>query len=169
MNKTIEETLIIDEGLVLKIYRDHLGYPTVGLGHLISNDPNTSIAHAVILLERELQTALNAEGRITTSEAMHLFRKDLARVNKQIEQASFYAAYRSLDEVRRIAIQNMCFNLGVAGVSKFKKMWNFISSRQYESAANEGLNSKWARQVPNRAQRVMHILRTGTTDHYKGK
>ncbi|MCR3907542.1 glycoside hydrolase family protein [Aeromonas hydrophila] len=165
-NLSIEEQLMIDEGYKLTVYRDTEGFYTVGIGHLIKRDSTISKPHAIALLEQELKTVLTPEGRITPSECSYLFKKDLALVQKGIESSSFGAVYRGLDPVRQSAIQNMCFQLGTAGVSAFKKMWAAISKGDYEQAYKEGLNSKWFRQTPNRSKRVMQILRTGSTGHY---
>ncbi|WP_017408294.1 glycoside hydrolase family protein [Aeromonas hydrophila] len=165
-NLSIEEQLMIDEGYKLTVYRDTEGFYTVGIGHLIKRDSTISKPHAITLLEQELKTVLTPEGRITPSECSYLFRKDLALVQKGIESSSFGAVYRGLDPVRQSAIQNLCFNLGVAGAAKFKKMFAALSRGDYEEAYKEGLNSLWARQVPNRARRVMTTLRTGSTQHY---
>ncbi|HAT6345327.1 TPA: glycoside hydrolase family protein [Aeromonas hydrophila] len=163
---SIERQLQYDEGLKLVLYRDTENKWTIGIGHLISNDPSISKAKAVSILEQKLQIALTPEGRITHAEASWLFQRDLLRVKQGIAQASFCAVYEGLDDVRKSAIQNMVFQLGVHGVSQFKKMWNFINTGNFEAAAMEGLNSKWNKQTPNRAKRVTETLRTGRTDQY---
>lgn len=163
---SIERQLQYDEGFKLVLYRDTENKWTVGIGHLVSNDPSISKAKAIALLEQELKTVLNTEGRITHAEASWLFQRDLLKVQQGIAKASFYSVYQGLDEVRQSAIQNMCFQLGISGVSQFNKTLNFLSSGNYEAAAMEGLNSKWGRQTPNRARRVMETLRTGRTDQY---
>ncbi|MFQ2530708.1 glycoside hydrolase family protein [Aeromonas caviae] len=160
----IEQQLVQDEGSKLSIYKDTEGKYTIGIGHLISNKPSTTRTQAIALLDKELNRS--TQGTITPLEQSNLFRKDLAAVQKGITQASFYGLYKGLDPVRQSAIQNMVFNLGVAGVSKFKKMFAALAKGDYESASKEGLNSLWARQVPNRAKRVMETLRTGSTGHY---
>ncbi|WP_323928622.1 glycoside hydrolase family protein [Aeromonas caviae] len=160
----IEQQLVIDEGSKLTIYKDTEGKYTIGIGHLISNNPNITRNQAIALLDKELNRS--TQGTITPLEQSNLFRKDLAAVQKGITQASFYGVYKGLDPVRQSAIQNMVFNLGVAGTAKFKKMFATLAKGDYESASKEGLNSLWARQVPNRAKRVMETLRTGSTGHY---
>ena len=164
---TIEEMLKYDEGYKLEVYFDHLGYPTCGIGHLIKRDSTISKAQAIALLDKELNRS--TQGRITPAEQTYLFRKDLAAVQTGIAHSSFGAVYRGLDPVRQSAIQNMCFQLGIRGVEKFRKMWTALAKGDYESASKEGLNSLWARQVPNRSKRVMETLRTGSTQHYPTK
>lgn len=164
---TIEEMLKYDEGYKLEVYFDHLGYPTCGIGHLIKRDSTISKTQAIALLDKELNR--NTQGRITLAEQTYLFHKDLAAVQTGIAHSSFYGVYQGLDPVRQSAIQNMCFQLGVLGVSKFKKMFAALARQDYQTAYKEGLDSTWFKQTPNRARRVMETLRTGSTQHYPTK
>ncbi|MDX7833843.1 glycoside hydrolase family protein [Aeromonas caviae] len=164
---TIEEMLKYDEGYKLEVYFDHLGYPTCGIGHLIKRDSAISKTQAIALLDKELNR--NTQGRITASECSYLFRKDLAAVQTGIAHSSFYGVYQGLDPVRQSSIQNMCFQLGILGASKFRKMWAALAKGDYSQAAKEGLDSNWFKQTPNRARRVMETLRTGSTQHYPTK
>jgi len=165
---TIEEQLKIDEGSRLTIYKDTEGKYTIGIGHLISNNPNIPKTQAITLLDKELNRS--TQGRITPSEQSYLFTQDLAAVQTGIAHSSFYSVYQGLlDPVRQSAIQNMCFQLGILGVSKFRKMWAAIAKGDYSQAAKEGLDSTWFKQTPNRARRVMETLRTASTSHYPTK
>lgn len=163
-NLSIEEQLRYDEGCKLTIYRDTERKWTIGIGYLISNNPNIPKTQAIALLDKELNRS--TQGSITSSEASYLFAQDLAAVQTGIAHSSFYGVYQTLDAVRQSSIQNMCFQLGVLGVSKFKKMFAALARQDYQTAYKEGLNSLWARQVPNRSRRVMTTLRTGSTSHY---
>lgn len=160
----IEQQLVIDEGSRLTIYKDTEGKYTIGIGHLISNNPSTTRTQAIALLDKELNRS--TQGTITPLEQSNLFRKDLAAVQTGIAHSSFGAVYRGLDPVRQSAIQNMCFQLGILGVSKFKKMWAALARGDYSQAAKEGLDSNWFKQTPNRSKRVMTTLRTASTSHY---
>ena len=66
-----------------------------------------------------------------------------------------------------MALVIMSYQLGVSGVSKFKKFLGALDRKDWALAEREGMNSLWARQTPNRARRVMHLIRTGNTDCYK--
>ena len=67
----------------------------------------------------------------------------IARANKQVEDV----------------IVEMCYQMGVSGVSKFKKALGALEWGNYQLAADELLDSKWARQTPNRAKRLSDIIR----------
>ena len=57
-----------------------------------------------------------------------------------------------IDEVAEEIIIEMIVQLGKTGVSKFKNMWKHLSALEYSDAASEMLDSRWAKQTPNRAQ-----------------
>mgnify|MGYP001449884353 CR=1 FL=1 len=57
-------------------------------------------------------------------------------------------------------IVEMVFQLGMGGVSKFKKMWAALQNQDYEEASVQMLDSKWAKQTPNRAQDLAAIMKS---------
>ena len=64
-----------------------------------------------------------------------------------------------MPEDGRDVIYEMCYQLGVTGVSKFKKTLAYIENSEYKMASKEMLDSKWARQTPNRAKRLSDIIK----------
>ena len=122
------------EGLRLKPYRDTVGKLTIGYG-------------------RNLEDV-----GISRDEAEFMLDNDIDQVERQLETVD---EYRDLDAVRQAVIANMAFNLGFAGLMGFKNMWAAIGRRDWESASEEMLNSKWARQVGVRAVELSEIMRTG--------
>lgn len=127
-----------DEGLVLHAYQDHLGFWTLGYGRLIDKRKG---------------------GKISEDEALYLLKNDISeRVDVLSKQISFW---NKLDDVRKAVLLNMSFQLGVAGLMKFKTTLAFIEAGDYENAAANMLKSKWASQTPNRAKRLAVQMRTG--------
>ena len=138
----VQEQLAIDEGIVHAIYLDHLGHPTFGIGHLIrEEDPE---------LGQEVDTPVSEE-RVTEA-----FQADL-----DIAISECKALYDQWDdfpgEVQEILV-NMMFNLGRTRLSKFKNMRKAIDNEDWATAAVEGRDSRWYRQVGNRAERLMTRL-----------
>lgn len=131
----LKEQLIRHEGVRLKPYRDSVGILTVGCGR-----------------------NLDAVG-LTYDEAMFLLDNDIQRVMRALRETLPY--WLGLDEGRRQVLINMAFNLGVAGLLKFKKMLAHVEAGQYDAAADEMLNSAWAVQVGQRAQELSAQMRTG--------
>lgn len=66
-----------------------------------------------------------------------------------------------LDEVRKAVIVDMLFNLGLTNFLKFKKLIAALRNKDYEEAAKEMENSKWAKQVKSRATELIKMMRTG--------
>ena len=62
--------------------------------------------------------------------------------------------WRSLDSNRQRVVANMCFNLGYPRLKKFKKFIYAMQISQWEKAAEEMMDSKWAEQVGERAIRL---------------
>lgn len=128
----------IDEGVVYEIYNDHLGYPTFGVGHLITpKDPEYG---------KPLKT------KVSEKRVREVFEKDL-----DISISECKILYPNFDdypcEVQEILV-NMMFNMGRPRLSKFKKMNAAIDRKDWKSAAAEMENSAWFKQVGNRALRL---------------
>ena len=122
------------EGYRNKVYLDTLGKRTVGVGHLCvedfwEDDKEYDEKFLMTILEHDLETAIKGA-------------KDLMSENGCMD----------MDEVAEEIIIEMIFQLGKTGVSKFKNMWKALSSLDYSTAASEMLDSRWAKQTPNRAQ-----------------
>lgn len=69
--------------------------------------------------------------------------------------------FYELSQVRQRVLANMSFNLGLTRLSKFKKMLDAVRRNDYDLAAKEMLDSKWARQVGDRAVRLAEMMREG--------
>ena len=127
-----------DEGLVLHSYADTLGYATIGYGRLVDQRKG---------------------GGISEDEALYLLKNDVnARLNVLENAIDFFAR---LDDARKGVLLNMSFQLGIAGLLKFKSTLSYIESGDYENASANMLKSLWARQTPNRAGRLAEQMRTG--------
>ena len=123
------------EGLRLKPYRCSSQKITIGYG-------------------RNLQ-----DNGISQEEADTLLQHDLNSAIKEAESLPFFA---SLNEPRQAVIVDMVFNLGLPRFGMFKKMIAAIECEHWHVAANEMLNSRWARQVGKRANTLSEMMRLGT-------
>lgn len=145
--KRLKEEITADEGMVLEVYLDHLGYPTVGVGHLI--------------LESDEEYSYGEGKLITQTRCDELFFKDINTVLTECENRADFN-WESYPEEVKLIVCNMAFNLGLTRLSKFKKMISALNEGDYKQASVEGLDSKWAKQVYNRAKRLMNRLRDVT-------
>lgn len=130
-----EQQLIRHEGLRLKPYRDTVGKLTIGVGRNLD------------------------DVGLTEEEALYLLRNDILKHAADLGAA--FPGVHDLNANRYYALVNMTFNLGIGGLRKFKKMWACINVHDFDGAAREMLDSKWARQVGRRAEELAEIMRTG--------
>lgn len=141
--ESVYEQLKIDEGVVYEIYRDHLGYPTFGVGHLITkSDPEYGFPVGTSISEERVAQAFEADLDVSLRECGVLYGHSWSNFP---------------DEVKEILV-NMMFNLGRPRLSKFKKMYSHLEMGDWKNAAIEGRDSRWYRQVGNRAERLMTRL-----------
>ena len=95
---------------------------------------------------------------LTDGEIDFLLRNDLMRV--QGELAMNVPCFLKLSDVRRDVLMDMCFNLGISRLMQFKKMLTALEIGDYIEAAAEMLDSRWARQVGERANRLAKMMAT---------
>jgi len=128
------EELDRDEGRKLKPYNDSEGYPTIGVGHLLSKGLSDRVVDLIL-------------------------EDDIAEAEEGLDK--LFPAWKNLSENRKRALLNMSFNLGATRLRKFRKMWVAINMDDWKDAAREALDSKWALQVGPRSQRIASMLEDG--------
>ena len=144
MDSLIQE-LIMDEGFKYEVYEDHLGFPTLGVGHLITKK------------DEEYGKPV---GTPISEERIHeCLKQDIEIVCEELDRNE--AWWRGLDDTRQRVVANMCFNLGYPRFSGFKRFLAAMGTSQWETAAEEMLDSKWATQVGARALRLQHRVLHG--------
>ena len=132
-----------DEGCKYEIYLDHLGYPTFGIGHLITDD------------DSEWWSDVGTE--VSEERVKEAFSSDIETVLSDCER--LYEDFGDLPEEVQLIIANMMFNLGYTRLSKFKGMKRGVDARDWNAAADEMVDSLWYRQVTNRANRLVKRMR----------
>ena len=145
MNReAVYETLKVDEGVVYEIYKDHLGYPTFGVGHLVlESDPEHG---------QEVGTPVSEE------RVKECFEKDLdTAINECVVLYGARFIDEWPDEVQQILV-NMMFNMGRTRLSKFQNFKAALDAKDWKRAGVEGRDSLWYKQVTNRAERLMKRL-----------
>jgi len=100
--------------------------------------------------KRTIGYGRNLDNRgITIAEAEFLIRNDIDECEKKLtEKLDFYS---SLSDTRKTVLIDMCFNIGINGLLKFKNMLEFSRQGEFSKAAIEILKSEYAKQVKNRA------------------
>ena len=132
-----------DEGCKYEIYLDHLGLPTFGIGHLVTEDDPE---HG-----QEVGTAVSEE------RVIEVFEKDVQVTIDECKK--LYDDWIDLPDEVQLIIANMMFNMGRPRLSQFKGMKRGVDARDWNAAADEMVDSKWYRQVTNRAERLVQRMR----------
>lgn len=100
---------------------------------------------------------LSARG-ISEDERKLMLQNDEVWVRRELSAFSFWAG---LDEVRQDAIADLYFNIGKSRFLGFAKLIAALNRKDWDSAASEMLNSKWAAQVKGRAVELAAMVKTG--------
>lgn len=122
------------EGYRNKVYLDTLGKRTVGVGHLCVEDFWED--------DKEYEEKF----------LMEILADDLQNAIKGARELKEQHSCTDIDEIAQEILVEMVFQLGKSGVSKFRNMWKALSEKNYIGASYEMLDSKWAKQTPNRAK-----------------
>ena len=127
------ESIKKHEGYVGVVYKDSLGIDTIGYGFAIK-DLELDADICDIILERKL--------------------KDLEhRIKLKFDWYKYMP-----QEIKDIVIE-MCYQLGVTGFSKFKKTIAYLQNKEWKNASIEMLDSRWAKQTPNRAKEMSNRVK----------
>jgi len=142
---SLRQMLIVHEGSRQKAYDDATGK--------ILRPGDTLTGHLTIGVGRNL----NARG-LTRSEVSLLLDNDIGRALRSAER---YPYFESLSPARQAVCAAMVFNCGPAGWATFKKTHAALNRGDWGKASVELLDSKWSRQVGDRALHMAELLRTG--------
>ena len=94
---------------------------------------------------------------ITDDEADYLLRNDILRVQDDLDRNVAY--WRGFPERTQRALVNFVFNVGITRALRFKRMWAALSKYDFHQAADELLDSKYAKQVGRRAEDLADMIR----------
>ena len=139
VNKTVDivsKQLRRHEGLKLKPYYCTAGKLTIGYGRNL-DDVGITKEEAEYLLQNEIRSCI-------------------ADLQKKIPDI-----YNNVNHVRQAVLVNMCYNLGITGLLKFKKTLASIQQGDYKLASEQMLQSLWAEQVGNRAKLLSELMKNG--------
>lgn len=148
-NTYAEMIIKLEEGYRQSEYHCSEGFRSIGFGRKLSSIKYESLTNQVANEKEELKflRERNAEniGRIVAYNAK---------------------AWNNCNMARQAVLLSLAYQLGIAGLMKFKKMWLALERNDFESAAKEMLDSLWAKQTPNRARRQAKTMRDGSLDMY---
>jgi lysozyme len=134
-----------DEGVIPHAYPDHLGYLTIGVGRLIDKRKG---------------------GCLRPDEITYLLNNDIDDRIDALTRALPW--FQDLDDARKGVLLNMAFQLGTEGLLKFENTLALIRDGKYENAAHAMGQSLWAKQTPERAERMADQMRSGLWQYAPG-
>ena len=155
---TVIQRLMLNEGVRNKAYYDTKHKLTIGIGRNLDDNPLTE--------EEICYIGHNCRGKcITNEQAAYLCRNNIAQVRADLDRELPW--WRELDVDRQFVMIDLCFNMGIGNEKKktgllgFPKTLDSIAQGYYIRAAEQLLQSKYAKQVGIRAERNAYALRTG--------
>lgn len=135
--------LKFEEGYREKAYLCSEGYPTIGIGTKLGPKGAPLSNYTMVVTEHAAKALLDDE---------------VKKIRQELVKRNWYI---KLDGPRQTIIKSMCYQMGVAGVLKFKKMIAALDSGDYNEASLQALDSRWAKQTVARAERHAAVLATG--------
>jgi len=129
----LQSQLIEHEGMRLKPYLCTAGKTSVGIGRNLTDKG------------------------ISEKEALYLLHNDISECYDDL--IPLFIDFKMMPDSIQRALLDMRFNLGHAGFRKFKKMITAVNNRNQENMIKEMLDSKWARQVPERVESLIKIIK----------
>jgi len=148
--KNIKDRIKAHEGFRDTIYKDSLGKPTIGWGHLVLDTDN--FQENIVYSVEELESTFDYDYNIALEGANTLIQAHLGSIE-----------YNELPEQNKYIIKGviteMVFQLGTTGVSKFKQMWLNLDSCNFGRASQEMMDSRWYKQTQARCIELSGIIR----------
>lgn len=146
MKAELNRQLRGDEDTRACVYPDHLGYATIGVGRLV----DSRVAGA----------------GLRPDEITYLLNNDIDDRINALARALPWT--QDLDDVRKAALLNMAFQMGMPKFLQFKHTLEMVRAGSYIEASAAMLDSLWAKQTPARAARVARQMRTGQWVYAEG-
>ena len=139
----LQDEIANDEGVKYETYRCSLGHLTGGIGHLITEWDEEIYSGSVGTV-------------IPTQQVNDWFAKDIETTIKDCNL--LFSQFDNLPDDIQHVLANMCFQLGRPRLSKFKNMIAAVEDLDWHTMADEMENSRWFKQTPNRAKRLIAIV-----------
>lgn len=133
------------EGEVLEIYKDSLGYKTLGIGHLCQpEDPEYKWEVGTKVPQEVVDMYYEDDFKKHYIEAIHVFGSE--------------EDFEKLPEVIQRVLVNMCFNLGGSRLAKFRNMLKACKNHDWKTMAVEMEDSRWYNQVGGRSRELQMMV-----------
>jgi len=139
-----QEIIDHEGGVVLKPYKDHLGYWTIGVGHLIKDSE-----------KHEFRNGISYE------TGLKLFLIDYSIAKRDMQ--TFLKPCGDMPEYARDIVEEVClemaFQIGLPKLQKFVKFKQALTDENWSEAILQMEQSRWYNQTPNRARSLMDKMK----------
>lgn len=135
MKTRLEKMVINHEGFRQHIYRCTAGHQTIGYG-------------------------FNLDVGFSEEESFLILRHRLEKLKEQL--AYLFPWFNTQAAIRQAVLVDMAYNMGVSKLLGFRKTLACFAEGDYKGAAREMLDSEWAQQVGQRAERLAQMVEFGT-------
>jgi len=134
-NQKLIALMKLHEGVRFKPYLDTVGKWTIGVGRNLSDNG------------------------LSTATVEQMLAEDIATAKSDLDK--HYAGWCDLTENRQMVLVSMAFNLGMPRYTRFAKFWTAVKQDEWDEAAYQMMDSRWAKQVGNRAIELADMMRKG--------
>jgi lysozyme len=134
------EQLKQHEGYRKHVYKDSNGIDTIGYGYNLSSNMASFSSIELAYFYRE---------GMSKTEALRVLKLCINKTSEELKLK--FEWFDSLSKARQDVLINMCFNLGIVKLLKFKKMLKCLEDDDWQGAAGQMLESKWHSDVGQRA------------------
>lgn len=152
----LEKQLTRHEGKRNLVYKDTVGIPTIGIGFNLTRPDAKEKIEAV---GANYQRILDGSDELTDLQVSQLFQEDI--VASVLAGRSIVSNFDELNDVRKRVIVDMTFNLGQAGLKKFRNLRSAVEANNFGIAGDEMIDSIWYRQVKTRGKTLVAMMKTG--------
>lgn len=139
-----------EEGYSEKPYYCSAGYPTIGIGKRIG-PKGAPLSQYQFTVSKQLAA-------VWLSEELQ------QKVTDMSTHANITAAMAACNDARKAILISMAYQMGADGLAKFTNTLKAISEKRWSDAKSGMMNSAWAKQTPNRANRHATQMLTGVWD-----
>lgn len=147
----LKQSLRIDEGKILHVYKCPAGKKTIGYGFNIEANK----------LPDFIEFYLAEHGEITEEMAEWLLDRKVMECVDAVKETLTPATWSWLTEIRREVLVQMVYNIGVVGFRKFKGTLKSIEEHDIPGAVRGLKGSLWHRQLPTRSGRLIKEFERG--------
>ena len=142
------------EGFKDTVYKDSEGIPTIGIGFNLKSKANLAFLNR----HPEIRQKIKSHKPLSTRDIQTLYNFSLRLAYK--DAVDIFPNFKQLPKMARRVLLDMSFNLGKTRFMEFKKMRRAITNYDFDTAADEMVDSTWYRQVKTRGKNLEQMMRS---------